>query len=79
MRRFLFSRHCHVSASDLLFAPLINVDHHEGPAVEKSRRFPQFNRGTSLHCPPLRRVDASSSPLPYKCRALVHSSLISIP
>jgi hypothetical protein len=42
MRRFLFSRHCHVSASDSLFAPLIIVDHHEGPAVEKSRRFPQL-------------------------------------
>jgi hypothetical protein len=41
--------------------------------------FPAVNRGTSLHCPPLRRVDASSSPLPYKCRALVHSSPIFIP
>jgi hypothetical protein len=41
--------------------------------------FPAVNRGTSLHCPPLRRVDASSSPPPYKCRALVHSSPIFIP
>jgi predicted deacetylase len=31
-----------MSASDSLSALLLIVDHHEGPAVEKSRRFPQL-------------------------------------